>query len=55
MQEDASPLASLANDATKGFLAQLDPSPYNPSEVTRVFGTILIGASAPSALITTVG
>jgi hypothetical protein len=48
-------VATLAYDATKAVLAQLDPSPYNPFEVTRIFGTILIGASAPPAVITTVG
>ena len=48
-------VATLAYDATKAVLAQLDSSPYNPFEVTRIFGTILIGASAPKALISTVG
>jgi hypothetical protein len=48
-------VATLAYDATKAVLAQLDPSPYNPFEVTRIFGTILVGASAPRALIVSVG
>jgi hypothetical protein len=48
-------VATLAYDATKAVLAQLDPSPYNPFEVTRIFGTILIGASAPPLLVAAVG
>ncbi|MDP9326312.1 MAG: hypothetical protein M3O87_07240 [Candidatus Dormibacteraeota bacterium] len=48
-------VATLAYDGTKAVLAQLDPSPYNPFEVTRIFGTVLVGASAPSSVITAVG
>lgn len=51
----AGTVAVLAYDATKAVLAQLDPSPYNPFAVTRIFGAILVGESAPPALITTVG
>ncbi|MEA2681782.1 MAG: hypothetical protein QOK05_110 [Chloroflexota bacterium] len=48
-------IATLAYDATKAALAQLDPSPYNPFEATRIFGTILIGAKAPALAIAVVG
>ena len=48
-------VATLAYDGTKVVLAQLDPSPYNPFEVTRVFGTILLGTSASPVLIRVVG
>lgn len=48
-------VATLAYDATKAFLAQLDPSPYDPFETTRVFGRILVGASAPAGLVAVVG
>lgn len=47
--------ATIAYDVTKAILAQLDPSPYNPFEVTRIFGQILIGTTAPDAAITIVG
>ncbi len=39
-------LATLVYDATKFALSQLDPSPFNPFEATRIFGTLLIGESA---------
>jgi hypothetical protein len=48
-------VATVAYDVSKALLAHLDPSPYNPFAVTRVFGTLLVGASAPSAEITVVG
>lgn len=48
-------VATLAYDATKAFLSQLDPSPYDPFETTRVFGRILIGSDASPAAITVVG
>jgi len=31
-------VATLAYDATKAFLSVLDPSQYDPFEVTRIFG-----------------
>ena len=51
----AGTVAVLAYDATKAVLAQLDPSPYNPFEVTQIFGAILVGKSAPPALVAAVG
>lgn len=48
-------VATLAYDATKAFLSQLDPSPYDPFETTRVFGRILIGSAASPVAITVVG
>ena len=48
-------VATLLYDVTKSVLAQLDPSPYDPFEATRVFGRILIGADAPATAVTIVG
>jgi hypothetical protein len=48
-------VATLAYDVTKAILSQVDPSPFNPFEATRIFGTILIGADAPPVLIAIVG
>ncbi len=42
--------ATITYDAAKALLSQLDPSPYNPFEALRVFGGLLVGASAPSAM-----
>jgi hypothetical protein len=39
-------LATLMYDGTKVVLSVLDPSPYNPFEVTRLFGVLLLGESA---------
>ncbi len=40
-------MATLVYDAAKVGLSQLDPSPYNPFEATRIFGELLIGTEAP--------
>lgn len=48
-------LATVVYDVTKAILSQLDPSPFNPFEATRVFGTILIGSDAPPTLVMAVG
>ncbi|HEX7472378.1 MAG TPA: hypothetical protein VF323_04795, partial [Candidatus Limnocylindrales bacterium] len=48
-------VATLAYDVTKAILSQVDPSPFNPFEATRIFGTILIGVDAPPTLIAIVG
>jgi hypothetical protein len=48
-------VATLVYDATKFGLSQLDPSPFNPFEVTRIFGTLLIGGSASPAAIQVAG
>ena len=39
--------ATLAYDLMRGVLAGIDPTPYNPFEVVRVFGQLLLGPSAP--------
>jgi hypothetical protein len=39
-------VATPAYDATKFALSRLDPSPFNPFEATRIFGTLLIGEAA---------
>ncbi len=41
-------IATLLYDGTKAVLSVLDPSPYNPFEVTRLFGVLLLGESAPA-------
>lgn len=43
-------LAVILYDATKAVMSALDPSPYNPFEVTRLFGVLLLGASAPAGV-----
>lgn len=48
-------LATLVYDAAKFALSQLDPSPYNPFEATRIFGQLLLGADAPGAAVIAVG
>ncbi len=48
-------LATLVYDATKVALSQLDPSPFNPFEATRIFGTLLIGESASPVAIQAAG
>lgn len=47
--------ATLAYDATKALLSQLDPSPFNPFEATRIFGTILLGETADPAAVSVAG
>ena len=36
-------VATVVYDGTRFALSQLDPSPYNPFELLRVFGTLLLG------------
>ena len=48
-------VATILYDVTKAVLAQLDPTPFNPFEATRVFGQLLIGAEASPAAVTIVG
>jgi len=43
--------AKIAYDASKTILSQVDPSPYDPFHVINVFGTLIVGAGADSALI----
>lgn len=47
--------ATLAYDVAKSALSQLDPSPYNPFEATRIFGTLLIGPEASALGIQAAG
>lgn len=44
-------VATLAYDVSKALLSVADPTPYNPFEAIRIFGTILVGATAPTTLI----
>ena len=48
-------LATLTYDVSKFALSQLDPSPYNPFEATRIFGTLIIGGEAAPLAIQVVG
>lgn len=47
--------ATLAYDATKALLSQLDPSAYNPFEATRIFGQILLGETAAPVAVNVAG
>jgi len=38
--------ATLAYDAARALLSQLDPSPFNPFEAIRIFGLLLLGEGA---------
>ena len=44
-------VATVSYDAAKYALSQLDPSPYNPFEAIRIFGTLLVGQPAPETAI----
>jgi hypothetical protein len=48
-------IATLTYDVSKSLLSILDPSPYNPFEVIRVFGALLIGESQSSPLVVLAG
>lgn len=47
--------ATVCYDATKWALSQLDPSPYNPFEATRVFGILLLGDRAAEVSLQVAG
>ena len=47
--------ATLAYDVMRAVLAGIDPTPYNPFEVVRVFGQLLLGASAPVTAVFVAG
>ena len=47
--------ATLAYDVMRVILAGIDPTPYNPFEVVRVFGQLLLGPSAPVAAVFVAG
>jgi hypothetical protein len=51
----AGAVATAAYDGAKFILSRLDPSPYNPFEVVRVFGALLAGPAAPKVLAFAVG
>jgi hypothetical protein len=40
-------LATPAYDISKAILSIADPSPYNPFEAIRIFGTLIVGNTAP--------
>ncbi len=44
-------VATVSYDAAKYALSQLDPSPYNPFEAIRIFGTLLLGQSSAEVAI----
>lgn len=44
-------LATIAYDVSKSVLSQLDPSPYNPFEAIRIFGTLIVGPTASQGVI----
>ena len=48
-------VATVCYDIAKATLSQLDPSPYNPFEATRTFGTLLIGSAASDTAIQAAG
>ena len=48
-------VATIAYDTSKAVLSQLDPSPYNPFEVVRIFGTLIVGQAAHPTLILVAG
>ncbi len=48
-------LATVLYDISKFGLSRLNGSPYNPFEVIRIFGVLLVGSSAPRAIIVPAG
>ena len=51
----AAVIATGAYDLTRFTLSHFDSSPYNPFEVVRIFGTLLVGVSASPTLVYGVG
>src|SRR6266511_394953 len=47
--------ATVSYDTTKFALSQWNPSPYNPFEVIRVFGILLVGSATPEAIVYSAG
>ena len=47
--------ATLAYDASKTALSQLDPSPYDPFHALTIFGTLILGRGADPGLILAAG
>ena len=48
-------IATGAYDITRFTLSRLDPTPYNPFEVIRIFGMLLVGASAGPIVVYSAG
>jgi hypothetical protein len=48
-------VATACYDISKTILSVADPSPFNPFEAIRVFGTLLAGKDAPMPMIWAVG
>ena len=48
-------VATICYDVAKAVLSQVDPSPFNPFEATRVFGVLLIGDGAPEGALQAAG
>lgn len=47
--------ATVVYDLTRAVLGQLDPSAFDPFGAIRMFGTLLVGPTAPVAMIMTSG
>ncbi|HEY3164969.1 MAG TPA: hypothetical protein VGJ71_11445 [Candidatus Limnocylindrales bacterium] len=48
-------VSTVAYDASKALLSNLDPAPWNPFDAFRIFGEALIGAGWPDPVIRAVG
>jgi hypothetical protein len=48
-------VATLAYDAARALLSQLDPSPFNPFEAIRIFGLLLLGEGATTTHLMVAG
>ena len=48
-------IAVIAYDASRGVLAAIDPSPFNPYAAIPIFGALLVGREAPEGLILAFG
>ena len=48
-------VATICYDVAKATLSQVDPSPFNPFETTRVFGMLLLGDAAPEPALQAAG
>ena len=48
-------LSTVAYDASKALLSNLDPAPWNPFDALRIFGEALIGGGWPDPVLRVVG
>jgi Na+/proline symporter len=48
-------VATLSYDTSKAILSALDPSPYNPFDLIRIFGRLLLGPNTPDPLASIAG